>query len=88
MLFRWLTYGDNDGVHEDCLSLPFLRLTSISLSCASLGDMGFSALVKWLERLKLCNQMNMSISSSTPDGIVGLSLLDVRFYTCNFLDLF
>jgi hypothetical protein len=92
-LFRWLAYGDDDGIKEEnngCLSRPpgLLQLTDISLSGACLGDMGFGALVGWLERLKKWHQMNMSISpSSSPDGIRGLQLQNVRLYF-HFLDLF
>ena len=93
MLFRWLAYGDDDGVDDEnnsCLSQPpgLLRLTNISLTGARLSDMGFGALVGWLERLKKWHQMNMSISpSSSPDGIRGLQLQNVRPYF-HFLNLF
>jgi hypothetical protein len=87
ILFRWLAYGDNHEESNGCLSLPLEHLINISLTGASLGDTGFSAFVEWLERLKKRHQMNMSISpSSTPDGIHGLLLQDVRyiliFWTC------
>ena len=93
VLFRWLAYGDDDDVNEennDCLSRPpaLLQLTDIGLAGARLGDMGFSALVGWLERLKTWHQMNINISpSSSPDGICGLQLQNVRLYF-HFLDLF
>jgi hypothetical protein len=96
VLFRWLAYGDDGGVNEEnngCLSRPpgLLQLTDISLTGARLGDMGFGALVGWLERFKKWHQMNMSISpSSSPDGIGGLQSLqlqNVRLYF-HFLDLF
>jgi hypothetical protein len=92
VLFRWLAYGDDDGVDEEnngCLSRPpLLQLTNISLTSARLGDMGFGALVGWLERLKKWHQMSMSISpSSSPDSICGLELQNVRLYF-HFLDLF
>ena len=93
MLFRWLTYGDDDGVNEEnngYLSRPpgLPQLTNISLAGAHLGDVGFGALVEWLERLKKWHQMNISISpSSSPDGIRELELQNVRLYF-HFLDLF
>lgn len=88
VLFQWLAYGDGDGVDEennDCLSRPpgLLQLTNISLTSARLGDIGFGALVGWLERFKKWHQMNMS----SPDGIRGLELQNVRLYF-HFLDLF
>lgn len=78
VLFRWLAYGDNHEESNDC---PLEHLTNVSLTGASLGDTGFSAFVEWLERLKKRHQMTMRISlSSTPDGIHGLLLQDVRLY--------
>lgn len=92
VLFRWLAYGDDDGVDEEngCLSRPpaLLQLTNIRLTGARLGDVEFVALVGWLERFKKWHQMNMSISpSSSPGGIRGLELQSVRLYF-HFLDLF
>ena len=84
MLFRWLAYGDDDGVNEEnnsCLSRPpgLLQLTSIGLAGAGIGDMGFSALVGWLERSKKWHQMNMSISPlDSLEGLYGLQLQNVR----------
>jgi len=93
VLFRWLAYGDEDGVYEEsndkesCLSLRLPQLTNISLTGVCLGNMGLSAFVGWLERLKKRQQMNMSISpSKVPDSIRGLSLQNVRLYL-QFLDL-
>ena len=86
VLFRWLAYGDDDV--DDCVSRPqgLLQLTNINLPGARLGDMGFCALVGWLERSKTWHQMNISNSpSSSPDGIRGLQLQNVRLY--HFLDL-
>ena len=86
VLFQWLSYGDDDGVDEENngdLSRPpgLLQLTDISLTGACLRDEGFGALVGWLERFKKWHQMNMSISpSSSPDGICGLELQNVRLY--------
>lgn len=84
VLFRWLSYGDDDSVNEEsngCLSRPPGLLLYIGLTGARLGDVGFCALVGWLERLKSWHQMNMSISpSSSPDGIHGLQLQNVRLY--------
>ncbi|KAF8804135.1 RNI-like protein [Phlegmacium glaucopus] len=77
VLFRWLAYGDKEenNDEEKCPSLPLPQLTNISLDGVRLGNMGFSALVGWLECLKQRQQMNMSISpSKPPDGIRGLSL--------------
>ena len=88
MLFQWLAYGDDDGV-DDCVSRPSdrLQLIYIGLTGARIGDMGFCALVRYLERLKTWHQMDMSISpSSSPDGIRGLQLQNVGLYF-HFLDL-
>lgn len=93
VLFRWLAYGDDDGVDEEsdgCPSRPpgLLQLTNISLSGARLEDVGFGALVGWLERLKNWHLMNMAISpSNSPDGIRGLELQNVCQYF-HFLDWF
>lgn len=93
MLFRWLAYGDDDGADEennDCLLRPpgLPQLTNINLTGAQLGDLGFGALVEWLERLQKWHQMNMSISpSSSSDSIRELQLQNVRLYF-HFLDLF
>ena len=91
VLFRWLAYGD-DGVYEennDRLLPPLPQLINIDLTGACLGDVGFSALVGWLECLKKKHQTNMSISpSSTHDDIRGLLLQNVRLSFFFFLDLF
>ena len=93
VLFRWLAYGDDDGVDEKdngYLSRPpgLLQLTNISLAGTHLGDVGFGSLVGWLERLKNWHLMNMAISpSSSPDCIRGLELQNVRQYF-HFLDWF
>ena len=88
VLFRWLAYGDDDGFDEEkngCLSRPpgLLQLTYISLAGARLGDVGFGALVGWLDRLKKWHHMNRS---SSPDGICRLELQNVRLHF-HFLDL-
>lgn len=78
VLFRWLAYGDDDGVYEDresCLSLRLPHLNNLNLTACRLKNEGFSALVGWLERLKRSQQLNMCIpQSKNPDGIRVLSL--------------
>lgn len=95
VLFRWLSYGDGDDgddvgeENNSCLSRPpgLLQLTNINLAGAHLGDVGFGALVGWLERLKKWHQTEMNTSSSSsPDGIRGLHLQNVCLYF-HFLDL-
>jgi len=74
VLFQWLIYGDDDNDKENCLSPP-LHLTYIDLTGSNLGNMGFGALVGWLEHEKKKQEINMSLSSPTiPDGIRELSL--------------
>ena len=81
-LFRWLAYGDDDGVYEDgenCLSLRLPHLNDLNLTACHLKNAGFIALVGWLERLKRSQQSSMCISQSkNPDGIRVLSLHNVR----------
>ena len=78
MLFQRLTYGDDDNDKENYLSPP-LELTYIDLTGANLGNMGFGALVAWLEHVKKKQEIKMRFSSSRiPDGIRELSLQNVR----------